>query len=79
MVFSSWWLRRHCGYRTPVMFLLRVLIPTAASVAVTLLFWGHHVVLMLAVAAVAYLATSAAAGPLRRSDLAALRRNQLTA
>lgn len=79
MVFSSWWLRRHCGYRTPVMFLLRVLIPTAASVAVTLLFWGHHVVLILAVAAVAYLATSAAAGPLRRSDLAALRRNQLAA
>jgi O-antigen/teichoic acid export membrane protein len=79
MVVSSWWLRRHCGYRTPVMFLLRVLIPTGASVAVTLLLWGHHVVLVLAVAAVAYLATSAAMGPLRWSDLASLRRNQLAA
>ncbi|WP_322859375.1 oligosaccharide flippase family protein [Mycobacterium europaeum] len=79
MVVSSWWLRRHCGYRTPVTFLLRVSIPTAASVAVTLLLWGHHVVLVLAAAAVAYLLTSAAAGPLRWSDLAALRRNQLAA
>ncbi|OBB70079.1 oligosaccharide flippase family protein [Mycobacterium sp. 852014-50255_SCH5639931] len=76
---SSWWLRRHCGYRTPVMFLLRVLIPTGASVAVVLLLRGHHVVLVLAIAAVVYLATSAAAGPLRWSDLASLRRNQLAA
>ncbi|GAA4540089.1 oligosaccharide flippase family protein [Mycobacterium paraffinicum] len=76
---SSWWLRRHCGYRTPVMFLLRVLIPTGASVAVALLLRGHHVVLVLAIAAVVYLATSAAAGPLRWSDLASLRRNQLAA
>lgn len=76
MVISSWWLRRHCGYRTPVMFLLRVLIPTGASVAVTLLFSGHHVVLTLALAAVVYLSTSAAVGPLRWSDLTSLRRNQ---
>ncbi|OBI37849.1 teichoic acid transporter [Mycobacterium sp. E1386] len=76
---SSWWLRRHCGYRTPVAFLLRVLMPTAASVAATLLLRGHHVVLVLAVAAVVYLATSAAAGPLRWSDLASLRRNRLAA
>ncbi|OBF70953.1 teichoic acid transporter [Mycobacterium sp. 852002-51613_SCH5001154] len=79
LVVSSWWLHRHCGFRTPVMFLLRVLIPTGASVAAALLLRGHHVVLVLAVAAVVYLATSAAAGPLRWSDLASLRRNQLAA
>jgi O-antigen/teichoic acid export membrane protein len=76
---STWWLRRHCGYRTPVSFLLRVLIPTAASVAVTQLLRGHHVVLVLGAAAVVYLATSAAVGPLRWSDVASLRRNQLAA
>lgn len=79
MVISSWWLRRHCGYRTPVMFLLRALVPTGASVAVTLLLFGHHVVLVLAAAAGIYLATSAAVGPIRWSDLAALRRNRLMA
>jgi O-antigen/teichoic acid export membrane protein len=77
MVISSWWLHRHCGYRTPVMFLLRVLVPTGASVAVTLLLSGHHVVFILAAAAAAYLATSAAVGPLRWSDITSLRRSQL--
>ena len=40
MVIAGWWLRRQCGYRTPVMFLLRVLVPTAPSVAVALLLRG---------------------------------------
>jgi O-antigen/teichoic acid export membrane protein len=79
MVISSWWLHRHCGYRTPVIFMLRVLIPTGASVVVTLLLSGHHVVLILVAAAAVYLATSAAVGPLRWSDLTSLRRNQLAA
>ncbi|OMC15757.1 oligosaccharide flippase family protein [Mycobacterium sp. SP-6446] len=83
MVISTWWLRRRCGYRTPVMFLLRLLIPTGASVAVTLLLSGQHVVLILAAAAAAYLATSAAVGPLSWSDLSSLRassqRDQLVA
>ncbi|GBG40076.1 O-unit flippase [Mycobacterium montefiorense] len=79
LVISSWWLHRHCGYRTPVAFLLRVLVPTGASVVVTLLFSGHHVVLTLAVAAAVYLATSAAVGPLRWSDVTSLRRSQLAA
>ncbi|OBG54563.1 MULTISPECIES: oligosaccharide flippase family protein [unclassified Mycobacterium] len=77
MLFSSWWLHRRCGYRTPVMFLLRVLIPTAASVAVTLLLSGQHVALILLAAAAAYLATSAAVGPLKWSSLASLRSKQL--
>ncbi|WP_407687311.1 oligosaccharide flippase family protein [Mycobacterium sp. HUMS_1102779] len=78
MVVSSWWLRRRCGYRTPVVFLLRLLIPTGASVVVTLLLWGHHVVVVLTAAAVVYLATSAAVGPLSWSTLAAVRRKQPT-
>lgn len=78
MLFSSWWLHRRCGYRTPVMFLLRVLIPTGASVVVTLLLSGQHVVLILLCAAVVYLATSAAVGPLTWSSLASLRRKQLS-
>lgn len=76
MVISSWWLRRHCGYRTPVLFLLRVLIPVGASIVVVLALSRHHVVLILALAAVVYLATSAAVGPLRWSHLTSLRRNQ---
>jgi O-antigen/teichoic acid export membrane protein len=79
MVVSTWWLRRHCGYRTPVTFLLRLLIPTGASVAVTLLLSDHHVVLILAVAAGVYLATSAAVGPLRWTNLTSLRRSQIAA
>lgn len=79
LVVSTWWLRRRCGYRTPVMFLLRLLIPTAASVAVTLLLSGHHVVVTLMAAAAAYLATSAIAGPIGWSNLTSLRGNQLPA
>src|SRR5262249_52988085 len=30
MLVAGWWLRRHCGYRTPVLFLVRLLVPTAA-------------------------------------------------
>lgn len=77
MAVSTWWLRRRCGYRTPVMFVLRLVVPTAASVAVTLVLSGHHVVFTLAAAAAAYLATSAAVGPVRWSTVASLRRKQL--
>jgi O-antigen/teichoic acid export membrane protein len=77
MLFSGWWLRRKCGYRTPVMFLLRVLVPTGASVVVTLLLSGHHVVLILLAAVAVYLATSATVGPLTWSSLASLRGKQL--
>ncbi|OBJ31598.1 hypothetical protein A5620_26030 [Mycobacterium colombiense] len=79
MVVSTWWLRRHCGYRTPVMFVLRLLIPTAASVAVTLLLSGHHVIVVLIAAAAAYLATSAIVGPIGWSSLTSLRAKQLAA
>ncbi|OMC35307.1 teichoic acid transporter [Mycobacterium colombiense] len=79
MVVSTWWLRRHCGYRTPVMFVLRLLIPTAASVAVTLLLSGHHVIVVLIAAAASYLATSAIVGPIGWSSLTSLRAKQLAA
>ena len=79
MVVSTWWLRRHCGYRTPVLFLLRLLIPIGTSVVVTLLLSGHHVVLTLTAAAAVYLATSAVIGPLSWSQVASLRRNQMAA
>lgn len=73
MTISTWWLRRRCGYRTPVMFLLRLLIPTGASVLVVWLLSGQHVVPVLAAATVAYLATSALAGPVTWSTFASLR------
>ncbi len=73
MAIAGWWLRRQCGYRTPVLFLLRVLVPTGASVAVTLLLRGQHVVVILATAAAAYLATSATVGPFTWSTLTSLR------
>ncbi|WP_068188209.1 flippase [Mycobacterium sp. UM_CSW] len=79
MVLATWWLRRECDYRTPVVFLLRLLVPTAASVAVALLLSGHHVALTVAAAAAAYLATSAAVGPFGWSSLAALRHRSVVA
>ena len=79
MVVAGWWLRRHCGYRTPLMFLVRLSVPTLASVGVVLLLSGHHVVVILAAAAAAYLATSAAVGPLHWSTLTSLRQKQVMA
>ncbi|WP_373202395.1 oligosaccharide flippase family protein [Mycobacterium marinum] len=75
MTIASWWLHRQCGYHTPVLFLLRLSVPTAASVAVVLLLAGHHVIVVLAAAAVAYLAINAAIGPLTWSTMASLRPN----
>ena len=71
---ASWQLRRRCGYRAPTKFLLRVLIPTAASVAVVLLLPGLHVVLVLAIAAAVYLAVNMAIGPVNWSTLTSLLR-----
>jgi O-antigen/teichoic acid export membrane protein len=79
MLIVSWWLRRQCGYRTPVVFLLRLLTPLAASVGVALLLADHHVVLRLTAACVAYLATSMAVGPIKWSTLAAVRRQGVMA
>ncbi|OOK78948.1 putative membrane protein [Mycobacterium kansasii] len=73
MTIAGWCLHRQCGYRTPVTFLLRLLVPTAASVAVTLLLSGQHVALVLGAAAAAYLATSAVVGPVTWQTLASLR------
>lgn len=77
-VMSSWWLHRQCGYRTPLVFLLRVLVPTAASVAVVLLLWGQHVVLVVAAAAAAYLAVGLVIGPVKWSTVASMRGKQET-
>ncbi|UXA07484.1 oligosaccharide flippase family protein [Mycobacterium sp. SMC-2] len=77
MEVAAFWLRRHTGYRAPLLFVMRVLVPTAASVAVTLLLKGEHVVVILAAAATAYLATSAAVGPLSWSTLVSLHRKGL--
>jgi O-antigen/teichoic acid export membrane protein len=73
LVIASWRLRSQTGYRTPVPFLLRVLVPTAASVVVALVLSGYHVVLILTAAAVAYLAASLTFGPVNFSTLTALR------
>ncbi|MBY0441849.1 MAG: flippase [Mycobacteriaceae bacterium] len=78
-VSASWWLRRQCGYRTPVRFLMRLLVPTAASVAVTLFLCGHPVVLVVAAAALVYLAVNMLTGPVSWSTLTSLTSKQLTA
>jgi O-antigen/teichoic acid export membrane protein len=79
VMLASWWLHRRCGYRTPVMFLLRVLVPTAASVAVVVLLSGQHVVLAVTAAAVTYLVVSMAIGPVKWSTLASMRGKQVMA
>lgn len=77
LVFASWRLRRECGYRDPGEFLLRVSVPTAASVTVVLLLSGQHVALILAAAGAAYLAVSMTVGPVKWSMLTALFRKQV--
>ncbi len=79
VLIASWWLRRQCDYRTPVMFLLRLLGPTAASAAVALLLAGQHVLVMCAAAAAAYLAANMAIGPVTWSTLAAIRDRRVNA
>lgn len=75
MVIASWWLRRACDYHTPVAFLLRLLVPTGACVAVALLLAGYQVVLVVTAAAAVCLVTSVTVGPFTWSSL----RAQLTA
>jgi O-antigen/teichoic acid export membrane protein len=77
MVVASWWLRRQCGYRTPVIFLLRLIAPTVASIAVVLLLSGQHVLVILTAAFAIYLAASMAVGPVKWSKFAALRRQRV--
>ena len=76
---ASWWLHRRCGCRMPVMFLLRVLIPTAPSVAVAVLLSGQHAILAVTAAAVTYLVASMAIGPVRWSTLASMLGKQVMA
>lgn len=79
LTFASWRLGRHCGYRTPVRFLLHLLIPTSASALVALLLSGQHVVITLGAAAATYLAVNIVAGPVNWSTLTSLFRTKVTA
>lgn len=79
MVIAGWCLQRECGYRTPVMFLSRLLIPLSASAVVALLLSHQHVVISLAAAGAAYLATNMAFGPVNWPALAALRGKKVMA
>lgn len=79
MLFARWRLRRECGYRDPGWFLLRVLVPTAASVLVVLLLSGQHVVLILAAAGAVYLAVSMVVGPVKWSMMTGLFGKQVAA
>jgi O-antigen/teichoic acid export membrane protein len=74
-----WCLHRRCGYRAPVTFLLRVLVPTAPSVVVAVLLSGQHVILAVTAAAVTYLVASMAIGPIKWSTLASMRGKQVMA
>ncbi|MEM6105872.1 flippase [Mycobacterium sp. 050272] len=69
---ASWQLRRKSGYREPLAFVLRLLVPTAASVAVVLLLPHLHVVVVLLLAAAVYLIANLAIGPVKWSMLASL-------
>jgi O-antigen/teichoic acid export membrane protein len=73
MAFASWWLGRKCGYRTPVAFLMRTMVPAAVTVAVVLAVSGQHVLVVGTLALVAYAATNVVFGPVRASTLSAIR------
>jgi O-antigen/teichoic acid export membrane protein len=71
---GSWWLSRKCGYRTPMVFFLRVLAPIAVSAGVVLLLYGFHVLLVIVAAIVAYLVGNLVFGPVGRSKLSVMLR-----
>ena len=73
-VVASWRLRRHGGYRVPVIFMLWVLVPTAASAGVIVLMSGIHVLIVLCAAAVTYLTVNLLVGPIRWSRLSTMLR-----
>jgi O-antigen/teichoic acid export membrane protein len=70
---ASWGLHRACGYRMPVKFLMRVLVPTAVTAAVVLLLSGWHVLIIGGAAVAAYLLANLAIGPLTWSMLTTMR------
>jgi O-antigen/teichoic acid export membrane protein len=70
---ASWGLNRACGFRMPVKFLLRVLVPTAVSAGVILLLPGWHVLIVGGAAAAAYVLTNLLVGPMNWSVISALR------
>jgi O-antigen/teichoic acid export membrane protein len=73
-VCASWWLHRQCGYRTPVVFPLRVLATTAVSAAVVVLLSGLHVLLLILAAFLAYVAANLVLGPVGWSTLSEMLR-----
>jgi O-antigen/teichoic acid export membrane protein len=70
---ASWGLHRVCGYRMPVKFLMRVLVPTTVSAAVVLLLSGWHVLIVGGAAVAAYVLTNLMIGPLTWSVLSKMR------
>ena len=74
LVFASWRLRRQCGYRNPVAFLLRLLGPVAVSMAAVVALSGQHVLIAGTGAVMAYLAANLVIGPVTPSKLSALGR-----
>jgi O-antigen/teichoic acid export membrane protein len=70
---TSWGLHRVCGYRMPVKFLMRVLVPTTVSAAVVLLLSGWHVLIVGGAAVAAYVLTNLMIGPLTWSVLSKMR------
>lgn len=78
LVAASLRLRDQCGYRTPVLFLVRLLVPTAVTAAVVLLLSGNNAIFILVTAAAAYLAVNLAVGPVNRSMLTSVLRKQVT-
>jgi O-antigen/teichoic acid export membrane protein len=69
----AWGLRRDCGFRMPVKFLARVLIPTAVSVGVVLVMSDWHVLIVGGAATAAYVLTNLVIGPLTWSVLSTMR------
>jgi O-antigen/teichoic acid export membrane protein len=79
MAMASRRLGRRCGYRMPMKFLARLLVPTAVSVVVTLLLSGFQVTLILTAAAIAYLVVNLAIGPVNWASLNSLRGKRVNA
>ncbi|MET4611302.1 O-antigen/teichoic acid export membrane protein [Rhodococcus sp. PvR044] len=73
LLIATWQLGRNCGYRTPGTFLLRLLVPSAVSVAVVLALSDQHVLVTGAAAAASYLLTNLAVGPVTARTIRSIR------
>lgn len=75
LAIATWRLGRNCGYRTPVVFLLKLLVPTAVSGAVVQVLNGQHLAAVVVASAVFYVLANLAVGPVKLATIKSIHRS----